>query len=112
VCREKVKNAIPYVVWGLRFEMHIPVLSARDTFFQVPGTRGGVKVGMAWENERGELEGHQLLWLRAGDGIAIDHRLQAAVLHILLMQIEMAMGRETPLAPPRMAGRSLDHGTP
>ena len=33
----KVTNAIAYVVWGFRFEMHVPVVSAGDAFFQVPG---------------------------------------------------------------------------
>ena len=37
MCCEKVKNAIAYVVWGLRFEMHVPVVSTRDPLFQVPG---------------------------------------------------------------------------
>jgi hypothetical protein len=73
VCREKVKNAIPYVVvWGLRFEMHIPVLSAGNTLFQVPGTRGGVKVGIPWQNERREFKRHEGLGLGARDGIAIE----------------------------------------
>ena len=52
VRREKVKNAIAYVVWGLGFEMHVPIVSARDALLQIPGARGRMKVGMAGENQR------------------------------------------------------------
>ena len=54
------QNAIPYEVWRLGFERHVPILGARDTLFQIPGTRGGVSLGMAWQNERRKFEGQEL----------------------------------------------------
>jgi len=75
VCREKIKNAISYEVWGLRFEMDIPIVSARDTLLQVPGARSRMEVRMAWENERREFKSQQFLRLCARDGIAIEQRL-------------------------------------
>jgi hypothetical protein len=72
VCGEKAENAIAYVVWGLRFEVSIPIVRPRDALLQIPGARGGMKVGMAREDQDGEFERHQLLGLCAGDGIAIE----------------------------------------
>jgi len=75
VCREKIKNAIPNVVWWLGFEMDIPIVRARDTLLQIPGARSRMEVRMAWENECREFKSQQFLRLCARDGIAIEQRL-------------------------------------
>jgi hypothetical protein len=93
MCSLEGQNAIPYKVWRLGFEMHIPILGARDTLFQILGTRGGVRLGMAWQNERREFEGQELFGFSAGDGVAIEqgvarhrHEGQIAV-HVLLHKL-------------------------
>jgi hypothetical protein len=75
VCREEYKNLIAYVVWRLGFEMHVPILGPWDALLQVSGTRGGMKIGVAGQDERREFKGHQFLGFCAGDGVAIEQRV-------------------------------------
>jgi hypothetical protein len=72
---EKAEDAIAYQLRGLRFEMHVPVLRAADALFQIACTRGSMKVGMTWQDECGELQGHELFGFCSRDGIAIEKRV-------------------------------------
>jgi hypothetical protein len=58
--------------------MHVPILGPWDALLQVSGTRGGMKIGMAGQDERREFKGHQFLWLCARDGIGVEQRAAPA----------------------------------
>lgn len=78
--------------------MHIPIVGARDTLFQIARTRGGVSLGMAGQNEGREFEGQEFLGFRTGDGIAIEegvarHRHQSQIaVHVLLHKLRREVG--------------------
>jgi hypothetical protein len=58
--------------------MHVPILGARYALLQTAGTRGSMKVGVLWQDEGGEFEGQQFLWLCARDGIGVEQRAAPA----------------------------------
>ena len=51
---------------------HVPVLGAGEAFLEVAGSRGRVGLVTAGNDERRELEAHQRLGRRPGDGVAVE----------------------------------------
>src|SRR6267143_5552280 len=59
---------------GLAGWEDVPVLGARQAFFEIPRRRGGVRLVAARNDQRGDIKAQQIFGLGARRGIPVDQR--------------------------------------